>query len=127
MNRIEVHTTEAPAPLGPYSQGVRIGSLLAVAGQGGFDRSGELVDGGVAEQTHQALANIEAILTAGGASLQEVIRVGVFLTEVEDFAAMNRVYSETFTEPFPARTTVYVRLPAGMRVEIDALAVISSA
>jgi 2-iminobutanoate/2-iminopropanoate deaminase len=126
MERIEGRTNEAPAPLGPYSQSARIGSLVAAAGQGGFDRSGKLVDGDVSAQTRQALVNVEAVLRANGASLQEVIRVGVFLTEVEDFADMNRVYSEIFAEPFPARTTVYVGLPAGMRIEIDALAVVSS-
>jgi 2-iminobutanoate/2-iminopropanoate deaminase len=124
MEMIEGRTNEAPAPVGPYSQSARIGSLVAAAGQGGFDRNGELVAGGVAEQTSQTLANVEAVLRANGASLRNAIRIGVFLTEVEDFAEMNRVYGETLAEPFPARTTVYVGLPDGMRVEIDALAVI---
>lgn len=124
MEMIEGRTSEAPTPVGPYSQSARIGSLVAAAGQGGFDRNGELVAGGVAEQTSQTLANVEAVLRANGASLRNAIRIGVFLTEVEDFAEMNRVYGETLAEPFPARTTVYVGLPDGMRVEIDALAVV---
>jgi reactive intermediate/imine deaminase len=104
---------------------VRIGSIVAAAGQGGADpATGELVGPGVAEQARQALANIAAVLAACGASLDDVIRVGVFLTDTEDFAALNDVYRSVFSEPYPARTTVYVGLPDGMKVEIDAIAVV---
>jgi 2-iminobutanoate/2-iminopropanoate deaminase len=127
MSRTQGRTAEAPAPAGPYSQSVRIGSIVAAAGQGGADpATGELVGPGVAEQTRQALANVAAVLAACGASLDDVIRVGVFLTDTEDFAALNDVYRSVFSEPFPARTTVYVGLPAGMKVEIDALALVNS-
>lgn len=125
MSRTEGRTAEAPAPAGPYSQSVRIGSTVAAAGQGGADpTTGELVGPGVAEQSRQALANVAAVLAASGASLDDVIRVGVFLTDTDDFAAMNDVYRSVFSEPYPARTTVYVGLPDGMKVEVDAIAVV---
>ena len=125
MSRAEGRTNEAPAPVGPYSQSMRIGSIVAAAGQGGSDPvTGELVGPGVAEQSRQALANVAAVLVASGASLDDVIKVGVFLTDPDDFAALNDVYRSVFSEPYPARTTVYVGLPDGMRVEIDAIAVV---
>jgi 2-iminobutanoate/2-iminopropanoate deaminase len=125
MSRTQGRTAEAPAPAGPYSQSVRIGSIVAAAGQGGADpATGELVGPGVAEQARQALANIAAVLAACGASLDDVIRVGVFLTDTQDFAALNDVYRSVFSEPHPARTTVYVGLPDGMKVEVDAIAVV---
>jgi 2-iminobutanoate/2-iminopropanoate deaminase len=125
MSRAQGRTAEAPAPAGPYSQSVRIGSIVAAAGQGGADpATGELVGPGVAEQARQALANIAAVLAACGASLDDVIRVGVFLTDTQDFAALNDVYRSVFSEPHPARTTVYVGLPDGMKVEVDAIAVV---
>lgn len=123
-DRTVVHTPEAPAPVASYSQGLRIGNVLAVAGQGGLDPDGNLVGEDVATQTRQTLANIERILRAGGASFADVIQVRVFLADPDDFAAMNAVYAEFVTEPFPVRTTVYVGLPGKMRVEIDALAVL---
>jgi 2-iminobutanoate/2-iminopropanoate deaminase len=127
MSRAQGHTDEAPAPVGPYSQSVRIGSIVAAAGQGGFDPvTGELVGPGVVEQTQQALANVAAVLAASGASLDDVIRVGVFLTDTDDFTALNDVYRSVFSEPHPARTTVYVGLPDGMKVEVDAIAVVDS-
>ncbi len=126
MGRQAGRTDAAPSPAGPYSQSVRIGNFVAAAGQIGTDPStGEVFDS-IVDQVRQALRNVEAVLGASGASLDDVIRVGVFLTDVDDFAAMNDVYREVFSEPFPARTTVYVTLPPGARVEIDALAVVAS-
>jgi 2-iminobutanoate/2-iminopropanoate deaminase len=126
MSRIEGRTDDAPKPVGPYSQSARIGAVIAAAGQGGFDPiTGELVDAGVAEQTRRALENVAAVLAANGATLDDVIRTGVFLTDTDDFEAMNDVYTTMFSDPYPARTTVYVGLPAGMKVEIDAIAVLS--
>ena len=125
MSRAVGRTNEAPAPVGPYSQSMRIGLIVAAAGQGGSHPvTGELVGPGVAEQTRQALANVAAVLAASGASLDDVIKVGVFLTDPDDFAALNDVYRSVFSEPYPARTTVYVGLPDGMRVEVDAIAVL---
>jgi 2-iminobutanoate/2-iminopropanoate deaminase len=117
-------TSAAPAPAGPYSQGVRRGNVLALAGQAGFDPvTGQLVDG-VAAQTRQALTNLAAVLREAGASFADVVMMRVYLTDPDHFAAMNEVYSEFVTAPFPGRTTVYVGLPAGMLVEIDGLAVL---
>jgi 2-iminobutanoate/2-iminopropanoate deaminase len=126
MSRIGGLTDDAPKPAGPYSQSARIGAVVAAAGQGGFDPvTGELAGEGVAEQTRRALENVAAVLAANGATLEDVIRTGVFLTDTDDFEAMNEVYWTMFSEPYPARTTVYVGLPAGMKVEIDAIAVLS--
>jgi len=119
-------TSGLPRAAGPYSQCVRIGNLVAVSGQVGIRREdGAPVGNGVAEQTAQALDNLRHALASQGASEKDVIRVGVFLTDVRDFTAMNEVYGTFVTEPYPARTTVYVGLPPRLRVEIDALAVLS--
>lgn len=118
-------TDHAPKPAGPYSQSVRIGNLVHAAGQGADDpATGVLAGDDIATQTRQCLTNLQRVLEASGASLDDVIRVGVFLAHKEDFEGMNAVYREVFTEPFPARTTVYVGLPGELRVEIDALAVL---
>jgi 2-iminobutanoate/2-iminopropanoate deaminase len=121
----QVETSGAPAALGPYSQGIRSGGLVFIAGQVGLDpASGELVPGGVTEQTDRALRNVTAILDAAGASLDRVVKTTVFLADLEDFAAMNEVYARHFSSPFPARSTVAVNgLPKGALVEIEAIAV----
>lgn len=119
--RTEGRTPDAPQPAGPYSQAVRIGSTVACAGQAGYTPAGELVEG-VGPQTRQALANIQAALASVGSSLDEVVHVRVYLTEVGQFAQMNSEYEKFFSAPYPARTTVYVTLPEGLLVEIDALA-----
>ena len=116
-----VRTDKAPAPKGPYSQGRRAGGLLFVAGQVPFDLEGNLVGPGIAEQTRAALQNVKAIVEAAGATLADVVKVNVYLTDLEHFAAMNEVYRAFFTEPFPARTTVQAGL-LGFLVEIDAVA-----
>ncbi len=126
MPRIPGVTDAAPAPVGPYSQSVRIGRIVHAAGQGADDpATGRLAGTDIETQTRQCLRNLEAVLRAGGATLDDVIRCGVFLTHQDDFAGMNAVYGEFFGEPFPARTTVYVGLPGDLRVEIDALAVVA--
>jgi 2-iminobutanoate/2-iminopropanoate deaminase len=125
MPKIAITTPDAPSPVASYSQAVRKGPILQVAGQGGVDPStGEFVGPGVTEQTRQVMTNIQTILRAGGADFDDVVMMRVYLTDTSHFAAMNEVYSEFVTSPFPARTTVYVGLPPGMLVEIDALAVI---
>jgi 2-iminobutanoate/2-iminopropanoate deaminase len=106
----------------PYSPVVRSGDHAYTAGQVGFDASGTLVPGGVAEQTRQTLANLEACLAAAGCTLDDVVKVNAFLVDLGDFDAFNDVYRATFTEPYPARTTVQAGLPAGIRVEIEAVA-----
>ena len=120
--RIQGTTPDAPPQAGPYSQSVRIGDTVACAGQAGFTPDGVLVEG-VAEQTAQTLRNIRATLAAVGATMDEVAHVRVYLTDVDQFAEMNAVYETFFDAPYPARTTVYVTLPPGLLVEIDALAV----
>ena len=121
-----VSTDEAPKPPGPYSQAVRRGNVLAVAGQVGADpQTGAMVSDDVAEQTAQAMRNVEAILRAAGASFADVVMLRVYLTADDDFDAMNRVYEQFVSEPYPSRTTVSVALGPGALVEIDALAVLA--
>lgn len=126
MPRSTTTTEHAPTPAGPYSQHARIGNVVQAAGQVGFLPDGTLLEG-VGEQTRQALNNVLAVLEAAGASERDIIGVRVFLTDVSQFEEMNAVYETAFSEPRPARTTVYVGLPPGLLVEIDALAVIEDA
>jgi 2-iminobutanoate/2-iminopropanoate deaminase len=123
-----VATPNAPRAIGPYSQATRAGGLLFTAGQVGFDPStGELVDGGIAEQTERVLLNLRAILQASGLDMANVIKTTVFLVDMADFALMNEVYAEFFGDHRPARSTVAVAsLPRGARVEIEAIAVLPS-
>jgi 2-iminobutanoate/2-iminopropanoate deaminase len=121
-----VATSGAPRAIGPYSQALRAGGFLFTAGQVGFDpATGELVDGGIAEQTRRVLQNIRAILEAGGSGLAQVVKTTVFLVDMADFAAMNEAYAEAFGTHRPARSTVAVAaLPRGARVEIEAVAAV---
>ena len=126
MSRTVVSTDKAPKPPAniPLSQGIRKGGLLQVSGQTAVNpETGKLVEGGVAEQTEQALRNVIAILEADGASLDDVVMLRVYLTDTAHFQEMNDMTARVVGEPFPARTTVYVGLPEGLLVEIDALAV----
>ena len=122
--RQAVSTASAPKAIGPYSQAVRAGSLLFVSGQVPIDpATGNLVGGDIAAQTRRVFQNIAEILTAGGASLDHVVRTTVFLADMNDFAAMNEVYGTFFSAPYPARATVQVsRLPKDARIEIDVIA-----
>ena len=119
-----VATPNAPRAIGPYSQATRAGGLLFTAGQVGFDpATGELVDGGIAEQTERVLSNIRAILQASGLDMANVVKTTVFLVDMADFAAMNTAYANAFGDHRPARSTVAVAaLPRGARVEIEAIA-----
>ena len=119
-----VATPNAPRAIGPYSQATRAGGLLFTAGQVGFDPStGELVDGGIAEQTERVLLNIRAILQASGLDMANVVKTTVFLVDMADFTAMNTAYAAAFGDHRPARSTVAVAaLPRGARVEIVAIA-----
>jgi len=127
MTRSAITTDGAPAAIGPYVQGVRVGSLIFTAGQGALDPiSGQMVPGGIKEQTERTIENLKAILEAGGSSLGQVVKANVFLKDMNDFAAMNSVYASYFGtdgDALPARTTVEVsRLPRNMLVEIDVVA-----
>ena len=126
MTRTAIVTEDAPRPAAAYSQAVRAGQLLQVAGQGPTDpATGAFVGDTIAEQTTRTLDSVAAVLSAAGASFADVVMVRVYLTSPGDFAGMNEVYARYVSQPFPARTTVYVGLPEGMLVEIDALAVLS--
>jgi len=119
-----VSTGSAPKALGPYSQAIRAGQFLFVSGQVPIDPgTGELVGGTIADQTRRAFENIRAILQAGGASFQQVVRTTVYLADLGDFPAMNEVYAEFFTAPQPARSTIQAaRLPRDARIEVDVIA-----
>jgi len=127
MTRSVVSTDGAPAAIGPYAQGVRVGNLLFTAGQCGLDPvTGQAVPGGIKEQTERAIKNLEAVLEAAGSSLAQVVKATVFLKDMNDFTAMNAVYASFFESDsgtLPARTTVEVaRLPRNLLVEIELVA-----
>jgi 2-iminobutanoate/2-iminopropanoate deaminase len=115
----------APKAIGPYSPAIRAGQLLFVSGQVPIDpATGNMITGGIADQTRRVLDNIGELLLAAGRSFGDVARTTVFLADMNDFAAMNEVYGEYFAEPYPARATVQVaRLPKDARVEIDVIAI----
>lgn len=119
-----VHSPAAPKPLGPYVQAIAGNGMLFCSGQIAIDHTtGKLIEGDVGAQTRRALLNLAAVLSAGGASLRDVVKTTVFLVDMADFSAMNDVYAEVFGESPPARSTVAVAaLPAGARVEIEAIA-----
>lgn len=121
-----ITTTDAPGAIGPYSQGVLAGNLLYTAGQVALDPATmEVVPGGVAAQTERVMANLQAVLRAGGSDLGRVIKTTVFLVDMADFAEMNAVYARWFGDHRPARSTVAVAgLPKGVRVEIDVVAAV---
>ncbi len=119
-----IHSDSAPAAVGPYAQAVAAGDWVFVSGQLGLEpASGRLVSGGAAAEARQALANVRSVLQAAGLELADVVRTTVYLADIGEFAAVNEVYAEFFSSPYPARVTVGVAaLPRGARVEIDALA-----
>jgi 2-iminobutanoate/2-iminopropanoate deaminase len=119
-----IATQDAPQAIGPYSQAIRANGFIFVSGQIPVNpETQKIVEGGVAEQTVQVLTNLEAILKAAGSDLEKVVRTGVFLKDMTEFAAMNDVYERFFPQNAPARSTVEVaRLPKDVRVEIDAIA-----
>jgi 2-iminobutanoate/2-iminopropanoate deaminase len=121
MTRDVIATGRLAAPVGPFSLGVRGAGLLFLSGQVAQDpATGRLIDGDVVRQTHQILDNIATALETVGKSLADILRVGVYLTDISDFAAMSRAYSEHFAEPYPARTAIGVAaLPLGAAVEMD--------
>jgi len=122
-----IQTYDAPAAVGPYSQGIRASDLIFVSGQLPATRNGDLITDDIKAATKQSLENISAVsavLKAAGASMSNVVKVTVFLANMADFGAMNEVYKEFFTEPFPARAAVAVKmLPKGAPLEIEAIAV----
>ena len=128
MTRTAVSTPAAPAAIGPYTQAVAACGMLYCSGQIALDpATGGIVDGDIQAQTRRVLDNLSAVLAAGGASFASVVKTTIFLADMNDFAAVNRIYGEYVSAPPPARATVEVsRLPRDARVEIDAIAVIGS-
>ncbi|HEX2250988.1 MAG TPA: RidA family protein [Gemmatimonadales bacterium] len=123
-----ISTPGAPRAIGPYSQAISVNGFVYTAGQVALDpATGELVSGGIVEQTTRALENLRAILEASGTSLSEVVKTTVFLVDMADFGAMNEVYARAFGNHRPARSTVAVAaLPRGARVEIEVIATVKS-
>lgn len=124
MTRRAVSTTGAPAAIGPYSQAIVIDGLLFTAGQAALDpATGSLVEGGIEAETERVMANLTAVLDAGGCTWTDVVKTTIFLIEMADFAAVNAIYGRFMSDPPPARSTVAVAaLPKGARVEIEAIA-----
>ncbi len=125
-SRQVVSTDQAPAAVGPYSQAIIANGFVYTAGQGALiPGTKTIAEGGVTAQTHQVFANIKAILEAAGSSLDQVVKTTVFLTDINDFAAMNAVYATYFGSEPPARSTVEVsNLPMGIAVEIETVALV---
>ena len=119
-----ISTKKAPAAIGPYSQAIQVGNLVYTSGQIPIDPStGAFVEGGIKEQTRQSLTNVKAILEETGLSMSNVVKTTVFMADMGDFAEMNAVYAEFFSEPYPARSAVAVKtLPKGALVEIEVVA-----
>ena len=124
MSRIAITSPDAPPAVGPYSQGIRAGSFVFLAGQIPLVRdTGKFVEGKIKEQTGQVIANIKALLAMQGLDLGDVVKATVFLADMNEFSAMNEVYAQHFTQSPPARSTVEVaRLPRDARVEIEVIA-----
>jgi 2-iminobutanoate/2-iminopropanoate deaminase len=121
MSKTAITSPEIAPPVGPFSQAVKIDGLLFFSGQVAQDpATGRVVEGGVVAETERIFQNVSAILKAAGRSFDDVVRAGVYLTNMSDFAAMNGIYARHFSQPFPARTTIgAAALPLGASVEID--------
>lgn len=119
-----IHTDKAPKAIGPYSQAIEAGGLVFVSGQLPVNpTTGEFAEGGIKEQTRQLLTNTQQVLQAAGTDLSRVVKTTVFLSDMDNFGAMNEVYAEFFSQPFPARSAFAVRtLPKGALVEIECIA-----
>ena len=126
MTKQEITTELAPMPVASYSQAVKVGTSLYLAGQGGFDATtGELVGEDIRDQTRQTLQNLKYVMEAAGGTMNDIVTVRVYISEHGEFAGMNEVYGEFFDKPYPARTTVSAGLGPGMKVEIDAIALLA--
>ena len=125
MSKKQIQTSDAPAAIGPYSQAIEAGGFIFYSGQIPLDpKSGNLVTGGIVEQTRQVMANIQAVLKASERDLTDVVKTTIYLTDLADFATVNEIYGEFFTDTPPARACVQVSaLPKGSNVEIDWIAV----
>ncbi|MHA1909289.1 MAG: RidA family protein [Candidatus Thorarchaeota archaeon] len=126
MTREVISTDKAPKAIGPYSQGIKANGFVFCSGQIPFDpKSGEMVTGSITEQTKQSLSNVKGVIEAAGSSMDKVVKVTVFLKDMNDFAEMNSEYAKWFTDKPPARAAVEVaRLPKDVDVEIEAIAIL---
>ncbi len=126
MPRTAIHSDHAPAAIGPYSQATRAGNLVFLSGQVPLDpATGNLVEGDIAAQARQAFDNIKAVVAAAGGSMDDIVRVGLYLTDLSQFAEVNAVMADYFSQPYPARSTIEVSaLPRGAQFEVDALMVL---
>ena len=125
MAKEAIKTSKAPGAVGPYSQGIRAGDLIFVSGQLPANAEGVLIIDDIAAATRQSLENVHAVLSAAGAQMSDVVKATVFLTNMGDFSAMNKVYGEFFSDPFPARACIEVAaLPKGAKVEIEVIALL---
>ena len=126
MTRSIISTTNAPAAIGPYSQAVKIGAFVFTSGQLGMDPASGALPEGIDEQAHQAFKNLSAILTEAGGDLSDVVKLTLFVTDLNDFATVNQIMTQYIAEPFPARSTVEVAgLPKGAKFEVEAIAQIA--
>ena len=119
----KIHTETAPAAIGPYSQATKVGNTVFLSGQIPLDpETMEVVDGGIEGQTHQVFANLIAVTKAAGGGLENLAKLTIFLTDLNDFAVVNKIMATYFSEPYPARATIEVSaLPKGVAVEIEAI------
>jgi reactive intermediate/imine deaminase len=126
MSRSIISTEKAPAAIGPYSQAVRAGDTVYFSGQIPLDpATGALVDGDITAQTRRVFDNLTAVAAAAGGSLGQIVRVGIYVTDLANFAAVNAVMAEYFQQPYPARSTIEVSgLPKAAQVEVDAVMVL---
>ncbi len=127
MPKTIIHSDFAPAAIGPYSQAVCVGQTVYLSGQIPLQAStGTLLEGDIEEQTRQVFENMKAVCAAANGSLSDIVRVGIYLTDLADFAVVNMVMAEYFQAPYPARSTIQVSaLPRGANVEVDAVLVLS--
>ena len=126
MPRTAIHSDQAPAAIGPYSQATRTGNLVFLSGQTPLDpATGNLVEGDIAVQARQAFDNIKAVVAAAGGTMDDIVRVGLYLTDLSQFGEVNAVMADYFSQPYPARSTIEVSaLPRGAQFEVDALMVL---
>jgi 2-iminobutanoate/2-iminopropanoate deaminase len=117
-DRTPFRSQEAPPPAGPYSQAIRSGGFVYLAGQGPFRSDGSKVESSFEDAARQTFSNLEAVAAAAGASLANAVRVGVYLRDMSNFVAMNKIYTDFFHEPYPVRTTIQSDLP-GFEIEVD--------
>ena len=123
MEKKQIHTEHAPAAIGPYSQAIDLGELVFTSGQIPVCPTDGTFSADVVQQAHQCLQNVKAVLEAAGSSMDKVVKTTVFIADMDQFGAINEVYQQYFTQPYPARSCVQVaKLPKGVGIEIEAIA-----